>query len=272
MDIQTFFSDNVNQGCGLEEISKAQQKLGITFPEWYVDYLLRFNGAEANFACNELGYLNMPHDQDFALFMIYQYFMLEKAVNYYEKFELKELDLFPFGACEGNFMLCFDVFSYEIFLYEMDDCSKHYLALNFEKLKERIIASSEMEKRATARYNLYSMAKKLINGSLPSPFFDLLMRWDWADKSAKYTNNNGDHLRFTGLSLEKSNQLWAVEMKDLKFYPFGTSDQGNYFGFNVEDHKVYRLSSPNQMKLLDQTFSDFLANLRDKEWEVWYEW
>lgn len=272
MELKEFFSENVGEGCDPKTIEEAQLKLGLTFPQWYIDYLLRFNGAEASYELNKLGYLKIPDGDDFALFPINQFFMLEKSMNYWEEFDLKKYDLFTFGACESNFMLCFDIYNYKIFLFEMDFFIKHYIALNFEKLKERIIASSETEKIATARYNLYSMAKKLINGSLPSPFFDLLMRWDWADKSAKYTNINGDHLLFTGLPLEKSNQLWTEKMKDLKFYPFGTSDQGNYFGFNVDEQKVYLLSPSHQIKLLDNTFIDFLANLRDKDWEVWQEW
>jgi hypothetical protein len=154
----------------------------------------------------------------------------------------------------------------------MDDLLKHYIALNFEKLKERIIASSKDKERSNVRYDLYLLAEELINGNLPDPFFNFIMRWDWANKSAKYSNTNGDHLPFTGLPLEKSNQLWTEKMKDLKFYPFGTSDQGNYFGFNVDEQKVYLLSPSHQIKLLDNTFIDFLANLRDKDWEVWQEW
>lgn len=270
MDIQYFFSDNVNQGCELDEISNAQQKLGITFPEWYVDYLLKFNGAEASYVLNNLGYLKMQDGEDFGLFPINQFFMLGKSMNYWEEFDLKKYDLFAFGACESNFMLCFDIYNYKIFLFELDFFLKHYIALNIEKLKERIIASSEDEERSTARYNLYAVAKKLINGSLPSSFFDLLMRWDWANRSAIYSN--GNDLPFAGLSLKKSNQLWTEEMKDLKFYPFGTNNQGNYFGFNVDDQKIYLLSSPDQIKLLDQTFREFLEKLQEKEWEIWKEW
>jgi len=272
MDIQSFFSNNVNQGCKLEEISSTQQKLGIKFPQWYIDYLLNFNGAEANFGLNKLGYLQMPDGDDFPLFPIYQFLMLEKSVNYYEEFDLKEYNLFPFGACEGNFLLCFDVLDYKIFLCEMDDFLNYYIALNFEKLKERIIASSRDKEKSNVRYDLYLLAEELINGNLPDLFFNFIMRWDWADKSAKYSNISATDLHFIGLSLEKSNQLWTEEMKDLKFYPFGTNDHESYFGFNVDDQKVYLLSRPNQMKLLNNNFKDFLADLQEKEWEVWKEW
>lgn len=119
--------------CSIEQIREAEKTTELTLPTWYAELLLKGNGAELDYFYNYIGEDYMPFTG---------YLDIEKAVSLYKEYDLKEMGLFPFGACDGQSFIGFDTHDHKIYFVWADTGEKFYLADSIDELAELVIRES----------------------------------------------------------------------------------------------------------------------------------
>ncbi len=111
--------------CTMEQIQEGEQRIGIPFPEWYVEFLLQSNGAQYEYG--SVGEETVP---------FLGFLGLEDSINVFE--EYGEFDFFPIGSCDGFALICVDTKSNKFYYFDVELSEKKYLADTISELVELI--------------------------------------------------------------------------------------------------------------------------------------
>lgn len=113
--------------CPEAQIRAAETRLGFSFPEWYMNFLRRSNGAA--FKYSFLGGKMLP---------FIGLASLERSIEMHEEFNFNELGLFPIGDCDGAAVVCLGISDCHFYYYDIELSEKIYLDDTLDQFLELI--------------------------------------------------------------------------------------------------------------------------------------